>query len=159
MDKGQWKEKISGQLNKIREALLNLLSGLFPSKLFSLGLFHTIKNFLDNSLHRFPEEKRKPILFGLAGVFMLLLVLIIAAATVKPKKNAEANITMGFRIPIEDLFYPAEPDFLPEFLLGREPRRFWSLEDINQYWKVPGSPDWWRDEIKSAVDELLEGIP
>jgi len=60
---------------------------------------------------------------------------------------------------MEELFIPAEPDFVPEFIFEREKRRFWSLEDIRPYWKAPDSNDRWTEEIKSAVDKLMEGIP
>ena len=68
-------------------------------------------------------------------------------------------MSSGPYIPPEELFIPTEPDFLPEFLLEREPRSSWSLDEIRPYWKNPGTPEFWQEEIKSAVDKLMEGVP
>ena len=111
-------------------------------------------------LSRFPAEKRKPILIVFGGLCALFLILIISALALnsgKSKKDAMPERMAG--IPHEELFSPAEPDFLPKFLLEREPRRFWTVEDARPYWKSPGNPDFWQGEIKTAVDKLLEGVP
>ena len=150
MDLSKGKEKVSELLNKFKEAFSNL-SSLRASIALSLT---------DRFLSRFPEGKRRPILFGIGGIVVLFFILIITLAvnSGKPKTTTATDIIIGAVIPPEQLFIPAEPDFLPEFLLEREPRRFWTIEDIRHYWRNPGNPDFWREEIKSAVDKLMEGV-
>lgn len=113
---------------------------------------------------RFPEGKRKPLLFAAGGIAVLFLILVIGLAVsgsrTRERESAPlTNVTAGFGIPAEELFIPAEPDFLPDFLPAREPRSSWSVEDIRPYWKNPENPEFWRGEIKSAVDKLLEAVP
>jgi len=68
-------------------------------------------------------------------------------------------VCAGLVLSQDDFFIPAEPDFLPEFLLERDPGHTWSIEDIRPYWKSPERTGRWQDEIKSAVDKLMEGVP
>jgi hypothetical protein len=113
-------------------------------------------------LGRFSEGKRRPILIGLGGMavlFLVFVIIILAVNSRKPKANTVSGMAAGLGIPVEELFYPAEPDFLPDFIPEREPRSFWSLEDIRQYWKTPGEAALWREEIISAVDKLMEDVP
>ena len=122
-----------------------------------------------------PEGKRRAMIFGLTGLAVLFLILVIAVLALnfgKKNNTANQNIASGLNIPAEELFFPAEPDFLPEFLFEKEMRTSWSLEDIRPYWKNPGAAESgaagrnslpadserWREEIKSTVDELLEGV-
>ena len=93
---------------------------------------------------------------------MLFMLLIIAALMINSghkKDGSVLNTASGPYIPSDDLFIPPEPDFLPEYLLEREERKYWSIEDINPYWKSPGSPSLWINEIKPVVDKLMEGVP
>ena len=122
-----------------------------------------------------PQEamKKRVKLLGLGGLTALFLILIITALIVNSGKPNKSPVSASASsIPSDELFIPAEPDFLPKILLQREPRSFWSLEDISPYWKSPadqgvpaesngrGSPqELWRGEIKSAVDKLMEGVP
>ena len=132
-----------------------------PIKKTGARLIGKIDIFLDPFLSRFPDEKRRPIMYGMGGLVVLLLILIIslAAHPGKPKATVQPAIAAGPFIPAEDLLLPAEPDFVPEFLLEREPRSSWSLEDIRPYWRSPGNPGHWRDEVKAAVDKIMEGVP
>ena len=147
MDLTKGKEKAIELLNNLKEAALSL-----PPRFFSLT---------DELLARFPENRRRPILFAFGGALVLFFILIIAILTVnpeKPKKISSPDMAAGPAIPPGDLFIPAEPDFLPEFLLERDPRRSWSLEDIRPYWRNPDNSEFWRGEIQSAVDKLMEGV-
>ena len=141
------REKISGLLGKFKDTLSEIKSLL-------ISLF-------DRILQRIPEEKRRPITFGAAGALLFFVVIIIAlsANSGRPERSATTEMATGPSIPIEELFLPAEPDFLPQFLLEREPRQFWTLEDIRPFWRNPGSPELWRREVHSAVDRLMEGVP
>ena len=113
-------------------------------------------------LDRFPKNKRRPILLGLGGLVVLFFVLVIALVAVHSgqyKERSVPDLASGPYIPMDDLFIPSEPDFLPEFLLERESRQYWSIEDIRPYWKNPSDPALWREEIKPIIDELMEGVP
>jgi hypothetical protein len=166
------KERISGILGNIR-GIPEKAGGFFgksnetsqtdksfPGKineLFSV-LVNRIKNFINNV----GPDKRKLMLIGLGALVVLFLILAITVGVSSSKKRRMASpdtVERNLAIPKEELFIPAEPDFVPEFIFEREKRRFWSLEDIRQYWRTPDSGDRWRDEIKSAVDKLMEGIP
>ena len=116
--------------------------------------------------------KRRLMIFGFGGFALLILIFLIAILALnagQPKENPANSLASGPSVASEELFIPAEPDFLPKFILEREPRRFWSLEDIRPYWKSPADsaasdslqsdPERWRGEIRSAVDKLLEGVP
>ena len=109
-----------------------------------------------------PEGKRRVMIFAIGGFAALFLILIIAILALNfggPKESSVQNLAAGPSVPSEDLFIPAEPDFLPQFLPEREPRRFWTLDDIRPYWKNPEDSGQWRGEIRSAVDKLMEGVP
>ena len=144
MAPGRGKEKAAELLNKYEV--------VFKTFRTALG---KIRIFLTAGKGRF-------MLFGFAGVIVLVLILIITATAAhsgKPEKSAPVSITAGPAIPTEDLFVPGEPDFLPRFIPEREPRSSWSVEDISPYWRNPEKSDIWREEIKTAVDKLMEAVP
>jgi hypothetical protein len=89
-----------------------------------------------------------------------MITAILAINTGKSKNiSPSAAMTTGPSIPADDLFIPGEPDFIPDYILGKEKRSFWSVEDLKPYWKTPGNHEFWRSEIKSEMDKLLEGVP
>jgi hypothetical protein len=63
-------------------------------------------------------------------------------------------------IPLEDIFLPDEPDFLPPVLLEREPRK-WNAEDARPFWTNPlgNDPAQWRNNIERTVDGRMERVP
>jgi len=109
----------------------------------------------------FPAEKKRPLIFVAGGLAALLLLIVITAAALNSRRPREGDpVTRALHhIPPEELFIPAEPDFVPDFLLERDPRHFWSIEDIRPYWRIPANPEFWQDVIRSAVDELMESVP
>ena len=147
-------------LKKLKESLTALWSSVFShEKGFPAGSSDS-----DESLQDEPSplaRKKKLILFGLGGAAILLfgLLIIIIIVNTKPKNTDTFNISTGLSIPVDEFFFPSEPDFLPGFIPEREPRRFWTLDDIRPYWKAPGNTDWWMEEIISTVDSLMEGVP
>ena len=176
MDLTKWKEKMriktpEGLRAKFAEPLKAFQAGpgkawgLLTGKASSLAgrnLGRRMARHQEHHSARYPAEKRRPMLFILGGGALLFLVLIITVLALHSggaKKNVPVNLAAGPSIPADDLFIPTEPDFLPKFLLEREPRRSWSLEDIRPYWKSPENPALWRGEIKSAVDKLMEAVP
>ena len=174
-------DKVKGILEKIKGIFSGLFSNIKGIKLPRIKIpevdfsgytgniktkFSDVKAFIDRSLDHIPEEKRRPLLFGFGGLLGLFLVLIIATLAMnsgrkqtRVRESSPATMAASIIIPQEELFIPEEPDFVPEFLFVREPRRYWSLEDIRPYWKAPLNDERWREEIKSAVDQLMEGVP
>ena len=127
-----------------------------------IEIFSALVTRIKDASNNVGPNKKKPLLIGFGALAVLFLVLVIAAGISNSKKRRMASpdtVVGTLTIPAEELFIPAEPDFVPEFIFEREKRRFWSLEDIRPYWKIPDSSDRWREEIKSAVDKLMEGIP
>ena len=171
MDLSGVKETISGILEKIRGIpgkTGEFFAGFNLTPEINKDIFGKIKETFSGFVPRIKEtidhveeNKRKPLFIGFGALAVFFLTLIIAFGVLSSRKRKVISpdaAAAGVSISVEDMFIPPEPDFLPEFIFEREKRRFWSLEDIRQYWKVPDSSDRWREEIKSAVDKLMEGI-
>jgi hypothetical protein len=113
----------------------------------------------DRLLARIPQEKRRPLLFCLGGAVAVLICLtgILLAGGGREGVRETAELT----VPPEELFFPGEPDFVPSLLLEREPRRFWTPDDIGPFWEDPGSlgRDRWMKEMEQVVDTLMEDVP
>ena len=110
----------------------------------------------------FPAFEKKPRQFLIiGGVVVFLLVLVIIAVALSAGGHGE-NIPVAAHsihaIAPEELFIPDEPNFVPDFLLEREPRHFWSVEDIRPYWRTPGAQEFWQGIIRSTVEELMENV-
>jgi hypothetical protein len=125
-----------------------------------------------------PEKifHRKILFIGLGAVLFILLVLIVCFITVvilmnripdSPAPGTEALSgalqpgDLRPQIPLEDLFFPEEPDFLPDVIPERERRDFWTAGDAEPFWYNPldEGEKQWRDRIESVIDELLEQAP
>ena len=131
-----------------------------PYAKLAASLSAKINYFSDHFLSGFPENKRKPILFMLGGLLVLFVVLLISTLVLHTGKSKNGDTSERLAgIPHEELFYPDEPNFIPDFLLEREPRRFWTAEDIQPYWRNPAYSEFWQEEIKTGVDKLMEGVP
>jgi hypothetical protein len=160
MDLSGIKEKINGVFEKIKgipKKSVSFFDKIRKPNFFS-GIISRFKSILDRS----GPDKKKPLMVGFGGLAVLVLVLVITIGVINSKKRrmiSHEAVSEGLVIAAEELFIPSEPDFVPEYIFEREKRRFWSLEDIRQYWKIPDTSDRWREEIKSAVDKLMEGIP
>ena len=131
-------------------------------KLKEIGrnFFGKTLSLADKFLGLVPEKFRKSFIFFLGGlVFIVICLTVMALAGSRTEKVPVLTKLPG--IPADELFYPAEPDFLPPLLLEREPKYPWTIEDIEPYWKDPGpgNEDKWREEIIKTVDKLMEGVP
>ena len=123
--------------------------------------FGWFRDFVADRMQNIPESKRRPLIICIGSLVVIFMVLIAALVmrTGKTEKETSPSMMAGFTIPQEELFLPVEPDFVPRFIFEREPRRYWSLEDIRPYWRAPEISERWREEIRSAVDRLMEGVP
>jgi hypothetical protein len=124
-----------------------------------------LKDWLIGSLTKAREGlKRKPVLFCLGGAVLLFILLIVVVPATKTGSSGGSGLSEapGVFVPPEDFFMPQEPDFLPDRLLEREPRRPWTGEDIRPFWKDPADSalkEDWRSEMSRVIDELMESVP
>ena len=154
------KEKLLEFLSKIRGFILNLLPPLPDFGLLKQLRFSEILAAIPSVFANLRPEKKRLVFFGFGGFgLFIILLLIISLATGSGRTDSINPLIAGPLIPQEELFYPDEPDFVPQFLLEREPRQSWTIEDIRPYWQRPENPDFWRGEISSAIDLLMEGVP
>jgi hypothetical protein len=108
-----------------------------------------------------------------AGIFIIIVLLVILQVVrhipEKPAKPADRSAQAFERsldaeraaIPPEDFFMPGEPDFVPEVLLGREPRDGWSEEDARPFWTDPleAGAEQWERRAEADIDKMLEAVP
>ena len=121
-----------------------------------------VLSFADRILDRIPEEKRRVVILCTGGVVFIAICLTVAAlATAGSRIPVNSRGAAGPGIPAEELFYPAEPDFLPPLILERPPHQPWTIKDLELYWQDPkaGNEDKWREAAKAIVDRLLEAVP
>ena len=153
--------KISGFFS----GFLDGIKGFFSRFSFSFfsHLWQSFYGFINTIpiVERVPEEKRRPFLIALGGLFFLFIVLIFAVLLNLGKHNKDTPLASAAALAIqeEEFFIPAEPDLIPEFLFEKESGHSWLLDDIRPYWRKPEISEHWRDEIKSVVDKLMEGVP
>jgi hypothetical protein len=125
------------------------------------GLIEGILSLSDKFLDRIPENKRRIVIYSLGGlVFLCIIFIVIAlAGSGKRPENTQSAVTSA-GIPAEELFYPAEPDFLPSLLLERWPSEPWTVEEIRGFWTDPGPgfEERWRSTAEAVIDRLMEGV-
>ena len=131
---------------------------------FLRNVFQGAKQYF---LDFFPDRKRRIIVGAAAGV---LVVLIFTAALLsgnsgkqeRPRSGTETYDRLaGSQIPVEDLFLPDEPDFIPGVLLERDRRLSWTIEDASEYWQDPlkYGEEQWRQKIEAVIDDYMERVP
>ena len=154
------KEKILEVPGKIRAAVSKFRLA-WPGLSFfkQINMSSLAEKFTSSLGNLGPQKKRLVILASGCTVVFFAIILIISLSA-KSRSIDSGNFgSISSNIPHGELFYPDEPDFVPHFLLEREPRQSWTLEDIRPYWSRPENPDFWRGEIYSAIDLLMEGVP
>ena len=123
-------------------------------------IFEKILSFSDKILEMIPEEKKRIYIFVPGAlIFFAICLIIISLATGKSAPSNQVAVS-GPVIPAEELFYPAEPDFLPALLL-EEPIREWTMETVLPFWQDPGlnHEEQWREAARAVIDKLMEGVP
>ncbi|AEF80627.1 hypothetical protein [Leadbettera azotonutricia] len=151
----------------IQEKLLKIAESIRES-----GPFKGLKSFFGNLLKKIPENRRVPVLAAGGGCVLLVICLVVVAASGNRRGRSRVGESVpavsGPRIPAEDLFYPAEPDFLPGLLLEREPRQGWTADDAAPFWRDPAGSaelsaqlpaDFWREKMSETIDKLMESVP
>ena len=118
----------------------------------------------DKVLELIPPEKRQLSIIGF-GIIMLLIIFVIFIAMFgrggSGREQAREDVFFTTPlIPHDELFYPAEPDFVPRLLLEREPRGIWTAEDTIPFWQDPrqGLQEQWVEEASLIIDRFMEGI-
>ena len=168
--------------SRIKELIQSLISGI---KTVIIGFFRNmaekaaqlrvrIQVILDRLLERIPAGKRRLVLMITAGVCAVLLIIIAGTSLLARGRSGEQRISSsGYGassgrdavqravIPPDELFLPAEPDFVPGVMLERDRRAAWTAEDAAPLWQDPlkNGEQEWRDRIEKTVDEILESVP
>jgi len=110
------------------------------------------------------EQKRRFVLICTAGFAVLLIVSAVMSmrSSSKDSSSKESERSrLNIAIPVDEIFLPDEPDFLPGVLLERDRRSSWTEQDALEYWQDPlaSGEEQWREKIEAAIDEFLEHIP
>jgi hypothetical protein len=117
----------------------------------------------DKILAPIPAEKRRLTLVCLGAVLVLFICIILIMLIKGPGRTetGDAPGLVEFAIPPEELFFPGEPDFVPSLLPERDPRQFWTEDDVRPFWRNPGDigREEWRREMGAVIDELMESVP
>jgi len=123
---------------------------------------NNIHSLADKILDKIPEDRRRLFIFTLGGLVLLIICLTLVFIMMNGR-HARAVELAGvpyMAIPHDELFYPAEPDFLPELMYGREPRLYWTADDLLPFWidPGPGNEQQWRELASSVIDRLMENV-
>ncbi|MCL2879662.1 MAG: hypothetical protein FWF29_05385 [Treponema sp.] len=119
-----------------------------------------IRKFFHDNLS---GTRERLIVLACAAALVVLLLIVVILVHVPDNKN---RITPGLSdsgqsvIPPEELFLPAEPDFIPGVLLEREKRAVWTAKDAAPYWQDPlkYGEEPWRQQIEKTIDDLMEHV-
>ncbi|MDR1219176.1 MAG: hypothetical protein LBK73_06145 [Treponema sp.] len=103
------------------------------------------------------------ILCLLTGILFLQRDIIKRDADTKRSKTVQASLRVASdapSIPVEDIFLPDEPDYLPKVILEWDPH-IWSAEDAREYWTNPLENEHinWRETITNVVDDIMDKVP
>ena len=99
------------------------------------------------------------VVFALILTISVFISMRIPSAETAPA--APERITIHSPIPLDELFLPDEPDFIPDVILERERRQSWTEDDAMEFWQDPlrFGEEIWRNNIETAINELLERVP
>lgn len=115
----------------------------------------------DRILRIIPEEKRKPALICAGATIFALIVVFIVSLALRPKAQIVETEIPFLAISSDELFIPAEPDFLPGYLFEYEPKPGWTVDDAEPFWANPAQSgsELWLEEMSAAIDKILENVP
>ena len=107
----------------------------------------------------------KPFIFLAVGILTVAgigIAAVLARGRAMETTAAEASPEhSGAVIPVEELFLPEEPDFLPKRLLERESRAAWTREDAEPFWTDPLTEgrEPYEGLVRRVVDGIMERVP
>jgi hypothetical protein len=91
------------------------------------------------------------------------LITVGAVITFKNAQNSRQTAPEWTADPIadEDIFLPAEPDFLPPVLFEQEQKKIWTEDDAGQFWTNPADypQDFWKARVRDSIDRIMENVP
>ncbi|MCL2833433.1 MAG: hypothetical protein FWD78_09715 [Treponema sp.] len=118
-----------------------------------------ILSLADRILDWIPAGKSRVLILVLGGLVLLAICLTLISIIVHVKKPDTTTVSASAGIPVDELFYPDEPDFLPDLLVDK-PNNNWTADDIRPYWQDPGlnNETQWREIAGNAIDKLMEGV-
>jgi hypothetical protein len=139
------------------------------------AILDKIKTVLTSTILTFDDQfsRYKKIIVAMFACLGIILFLLLAVLLLQRKntRKGEAKrpdtaqtavpaLNNKPSIPVEDIFLPNEPDFLPEVILEREPHK-WSPEDTREFWTNPMENEQikWQDNITNVVNGIMERIP
>jgi hypothetical protein len=102
-------------------------------------LIASVKAFAAALRAKLPAFLPLPILICAGAAFLLIVFLVVFIATRSGRQDAAQASVQGsavdLSIPADEIFIPAEPDFVPGRLLDHEPRGAWGAEEAAPYWE------------------------
>jgi len=130
-----------------------------------LNKFNQIIQALGDWFSLLPAEKKRAAALIGTAIFTVILTISVLVSIEMPEKEDKNHIfdrqEFFSPIPVEAVFLPDEPDFLPGVLLEREQRSSWTEDDALEHWQDPlrFGEESWREKIETAIDEFLERVP
>jgi hypothetical protein len=141
---------------------------LGKAKAFLSGLRERLRDKAGMFSAKVPEEYRRPA--GIAAAIVAVILLFAALGTLLLSKGETeekrgdsdpVNVPLvKFFIPVDEVFLPDEPDFVPGVTTERERRAEWTEKEAESWWRDPlenGGQNW-RDQIEKNVDDILESV-
>ena len=131
----------------------------------ALGILGAIISKVSQFVNRVIPGKKERLILGIAAAAFLFIlsIMFVYIHNVSARRNAESELSDYQRIviPLQDIFLPDEPDFVPGIMLERERRTTWTLEDAAPLWQDPlrNGEEQWRRHIETVVDGLMERVP
>jgi len=111
----------------------------------------------------FENNAMVKILIAVAAVVVLVpLITVIAVLSSKTQeKKLEEELIAPEKIKLSDVFFPAEPDFLPPVIFEQKQKEKWSTEDARPFWTNPEDfgKDYWQGKVGENIDKILERVP
>ncbi|MDR2509173.1 MAG: hypothetical protein LBC77_00855 [Spirochaetaceae bacterium] len=119
------------------------------------------KSRFNKFIKRVLSENKKEVRVALVCFFAIIVITvtatIIAGTAINNQTQKKTPVEFAVeKIPDTELFFPAEPDFLPEILLEQPRKKSWTEEDAASFWIDPLESD--ADVFVKKIDELTSAI-
>ncbi|MDR0784511.1 MAG: hypothetical protein LBE74_01325 [Treponema sp.] len=125
----------------------------------------SVKRSVGRPIGEFFRKYRNVLQLG-AGVIALFLLTLVTVSLISVESAKKRRLPISVEenkpsfVPSEDIFLMDEPDFLPDALLEKQPKK-WDAQDVRPFWTNPleNGAFQWEDNIKNTVDEIMEKTP